>query len=204
MVLNFGSTIPYDIEKQRSTYPQEVLDEIVGLWREYQHYYSLDGVYTVDFAPLTYSDAPTLQVDEMAAIVLSESGQNSYADIKNCTEIWGQELDASHAADSCVQTDGTYAVHIDDAFNVLEDGMTISVVPDTDSVASQRMKVQGTPMYPMYIQHGDGTFSLLPQGRMLANVSYVVEYTEQRFVLQGESQIHVMAMRVILFRLHWQ
>lgn len=193
-VCNFDSDIPYDIDKNRGGYPQELFDEIVGLYSYYEHFFSRGGVYTVKLLPTSYASLPVLYPEDMSQIVISESGDSEYSDFKNVVEVWGQKLDALYTAETCTSVEETYQLFVADTFEVLEDGMTISFVPDAPNGSAQHIKIQETIAYPLYTARGDGTLLAVPINSMVAGVSYVVKYTEQKYILQGESEIHAICM----------
>lgn len=189
-----GKTVPYDLEFDRGSYPYEFIKKLVDLYPCYEHFISVDGVYTAQEVPSGVGDPVVITADEMAQLVITESGEAQPKDIKNTTELWGQELDADYTAKSCdgTTTPGTYHVLFDDSFTVLEDGFLFAFTPDVDSVTGQLMKVQDLPAAVIGTMDGSDVFLPIKRNAIRGDIQYVVKYTAGHFVLQGQSNIHVI------------
>lgn len=187
-------TIPYDLEFERGIYPYEITKKMVGLYPGYEHFYTPDGTYTVQSIPMGVSEDYVLTADQMDQLIISEQGSSNPQAIKNVTEVWGKELDADRTAESCDSSTylKTYHIHLHDSFEVLDEGMIFSFTPDKDGEVGQRLKIQDTPAYPIVNESGIGERTGLMYGEMKAGVQYVMKYTNQVFVLLGQSIIHAM------------
>lgn len=195
-VVELPDTIPYDLEFEPDTYPYQILKTIMDFFPLYQMYYSTTGVFTVDAIPDGIGDDPVLGETVTDVILVSESRSNSYRDVKNTTEIFGMTLDAGYTATECNTVGTAYVLTISTDFETLEGNSTYSFTPDTTSVEGQTIKIQDLGPYPLYIREIGGEESLLSAGAMLANVPYVVKYLDEKFYLQGESDIHVIVQEV--------
>lgn len=193
-VVSFDDVIPYDLEFDKGTYPYEILKTMVTLLPYYEHYFSLDGTYMVQLIPMSYYDAVAITADEMDKLIISDQGGGDYSEIANVIEIWGQEQDAQYTAKTCVTSGTMYQLTIDDTFKALEDGMTVSFTADSECVRGQTLKIQETAEYPLYTMSGDGVYTTIGDGAILKDVSYCIKYTEQKFILRGELDIHGIAM----------
>jgi hypothetical protein len=129
-------------------------------------------------------------------ILKSESRSNSYKDIKNTTEIFGMTLDAGYTASTCTTSSGTYALTFSTPLEVLEANSTYSFTADSTSISGQKIKVDSLTAYPLYIRDIGGTESVLPAGSILSGVPYLVKYTSEKFLLEGELDIHVIVQEV--------
>ena len=189
-----GKTVPYDLEFDRGCYPYEFATKLVNLYPCYEQFVSVDGVYTAQEIPNGVDDPLELTADEMDKLIVSDSGEAQPKDIKNATEIWGQELDADYTAETCdgKTTPGTYHVLFDDSFTVLEDGFLFAFTPDVDCNAGQKMQVQDLAPAVIGTMNGMDTFLPIKRGAIRGDIQYVVKYTAGHFVLQGQSNIHVI------------
>lgn len=140
-VCEFEDVIPYDIEGALGSYPIDLLNALVNLFPWYEQFYSRDGVYTVRRIPTTLAEPVVMTADELAQVVIRESGGATASTIKNCTEIWGKEIDANYTAKSCVSQDNVYVLHIHDTYEVYESGALIAFIPDSNSVVGQAARV---------------------------------------------------------------
>ena len=187
-------TVPYDLEFSRGAYPYEIAKEMIALYPTYEHFYSVDGEYIAQEIPTGVDDKIILTADEMDGIVISEEGSSAPRDIKNVSEVWGKELDAEHTATSCdgLTQIGLYTLYIDEKFEMLEEGMTIAFTADVACVTGQKLKIQDTADLSILTVDGDGNYSSVGTGEIMADTQYVIKYTNGVFVLQGPSIIHAM------------
>lgn len=194
-ICEFEDVVPYDIEPSMGSYPIEPMKTLVGLFPWYEQFYSKDGVYTVKRIPTTLESGIVMTAEELAQVVIREkSGDVSYSTVKNCTEIWGRELDPNYTATSCTGTSGTYTLKIHSTYTVYEGGSLIAFTPNVNCTAGQKMRVGTLPIYDIVVEEGDGTKRPIKANELVRDVLYVVKYINQQFILQGEALIHVMCM----------
>lgn len=193
-IVDFEDVIPYDITIAKGNAPYEALRTIVELFPWYEQFYSREGIYTVRRLSTANDDPVVLTADQMNQIVISENGDLSYSDVKNITEIWGKEIDAGYTAIKCESVGSTYKLTIHSTYEKNEEGALICFTPDKDSVQGQMVQVQELEACSLYIESGDGTKKVISAGALQADRAYVIKYIDGAFVLQGESQIHVMCM----------
>lgn len=103
--------IPYDIEIGSGSYPIDFLHELVGLYPFYEMFYSRDGVFTVRKIPMDDDEPCVLSREDMESIIISETGSTDLGDIKNVTELWGRELQASRTTAVDPETGETLNVY---------------------------------------------------------------------------------------------
>lgn len=158
-LFNFDATVPYDLEFNKGIYPLDILNSLIELYLYYEQYFSKDGIYTVRLLPMTYYDKLILTAKDMQKIIIDDTGGGDYSEIANAIEVWGMELDAQYTAKTCETIDyDTYKLFIDEAFEVLEDGMTVSFTTSSSNLFGQKIQIQETTALPLYIQRGDGTY----------------------------------------------
>lgn len=194
-ITNFDEElVPYDLEFERGVYPYEIARKIVTLYPTYEHFYTPDGIYTVQQVPTGIEDPIVLEADDIDKLIISDSGSVSPRDIKNVTEVWGRQLEGDRTADECDGTtqSGTYLLHIDEDFEVLEEGMTVSFVADVSCVSGQKIKIQETSSLPVVVIDGQGLSRAVKRGEIKKDTQYVIKYTNDVFALQGESEVHGM------------
>lgn len=187
-------TIPYDLEFSKGSYPYEIAKKIVTLYPTYEHFYSVDGEYIAQEIPTGMDDELVLTANEIDQLIISEEGSSSPRDIKNVSEVWGKELDAERTASTCdgLTVAGCYQLFIDEALEVLEEGMTVAFTADVTCSAGQKIQIQNTEDLAIVVADGDGNYRAVRQGEILADTQYVVKYTNGAYALQGPSIIHAM------------
>ena len=195
-VVEFDDTIPYDIETEVGNYPYDLLKKILDLWATKEMFYDKAGMFTVDTIPTGIGDAVAISSTVIDPLIIRESGSNSFSNVKNTTEIWGRELDSDYAASTCTNQNGVYNLYVDETFETLEGNKTFAFVADADCVASQQIKIQDTTAYTIYTQSGIGTFAAITAGAIASGRMYSVKYLDQKFILQGESTVHVIVQEI--------
>ena len=192
----FEDTVPYDIVTSSGSYPIDSLIGILELTPYYEHYYDHEGVYVVAKIPTKIDDPIEVPRSIIDPLLISENKSANLSSIKNTTEIWGRSLDAIYTALECDSIGSIYNLYIDDTFKTLEEGSTYGFTPDSTSSSGQAIKIQDSPEYQIYTQSGDGEYTLINKGALQQDIPYVVRYTNEMFVLQGELEIHVIVQEV--------
>lgn len=192
----FEDTVPYDITISIGQYPHAALMEILNLFPYYEMYYDIEGIFTVQKIPMKKDDPISISATIIDDLLISENRSVDFKKVRNTTEIWGRSLDAHYTALSCTSTAGRYDLFISDSFKTLEEGYTYGFTPDADSSSGQTIKIQETEEYPIYIESGSGRYTPIEAYAMYKDVPYVVRYTNEKFVLQGELEIHVIYQEV--------
>lgn len=201
-IIDFPSNqieVPYDLEFSAGVYPYEILRQLCDLYPCREIYFDIDGTFVCGNVPSGVNDILTLDKTYMDALLISERRDIAFSAIKNVTEIWGQEIEAERTAASCVTSDAVYQIAVSD-ITTLDDGVSYCFTPDTTNVANMRLQINETTDCPIVIRNDlqDGTYRYDPveAGVMLANRPYVVYYSESKFLLYGELNIHAIAMAV--------
>lgn len=196
-ICEFEDTIPYDVKSNLGDYPIDYIRTIINLFPYYEYFYDVNGVFVTQQIPTKISDPIDFHKEFLDDLIISESRNLNFADIKNTTEIWGRQLHGDYVAMSCTTSGARYDVFIDDSFEELVAGETYTVMPTTTSVTGQTMKIQDTEEYAIYTADGAGTtFTPISAGAMKANVAYVIRYNDGKFVLDGELDIHCIVQEI--------
>ena len=182
--------VPYDLETPIGAYPIDILHNLLGLYSWYEMFYDKYGVFVVRKVPTYTSEPCALQANHTHDIIISEQGNVDFAEIKNTTEVWGQELDAEFTAKEVTSSPGTgglgnnYQLTISDNFEGLEAGATVSFTPDETNTAGQTITIalpegsQDQGPYKIYVENGDYSYRELNAGELLPDKHYVVLYSE--------------------------
>lgn len=195
-VPEFEDTVPYDIEVAIGQYPFDALKELMNLFPYYEMFYDVDGTFTVQQIPTKIGDPVDVDKSIVDELLISEKRTVNFSDVRNTTEIWGRSLDANYTALKCTSDGATYKLDIDETFKTLEEGHTYGFTPDKTSAEGQKIKIQDTDELQIYVESGVGLYTPISVGAMEAGVPYVVRYVNDKFVLQGELEIHVIYQEV--------
>lgn len=199
-VVEFPDVIPFDQEFSGGVYPNAILRQILDLFPYYDMYYDTDGTFTVKPIPTGIGDSVLVDKSFMDKIIISERRSGTMRNIKNTTEIWGAELDASYVAESTTTAGDTYNVVNTLPVEDLVPDTMFMFTPTTASVAGQKLKIDDLDALPLYDSNGDA----LAVGALAANRAYVAKYVPTvdgttpapQFLLQGEAFVHVIVKEV--------
>lgn len=195
-ICEFEDTIPYDLDVDIGSYPIDAINTILDLFPTYEKFYDSNGVFTVQKIPTKINDPIEIDSYIIDDMLISESRSVDFLEVKNTTEICGRELSGDYVAKSCTSSGDIYNVVIDETFTELVDGETYTIVPLTNSVTGQKMKIQNTQAYSIYIASGTGVYTPIVAGTMIANIPYVIRYFEERFILQGELKVRCIVQEI--------
>ena len=200
-VAEFPDVIPFDQEFARGTYPHAILRQILDLFPYYEMYYTTDGYFTVKPIPVSAADPVVVDETFMDAIVIKESKGGSLRNIKNTTEIWGAELDASYVASEVLHEGDTFHVIHAAPVTGLVSGTRFMFSPPIMSIVGQRVQIDDTPEGILYDSNGND----LTLGALAVDRLYVIKYVPtvneldevvNQFFLQGEAYVHVIVKEV--------
>lgn len=195
-VVEFPDVIPYDLEFDSTSYPYAALVAMLDLFPLYEMYFSSEGVFTVKEITAGYDEPIDILPDVMNPIIISENKTNSAKDIKNTTELFGMDINADYTATTCTTSGNTYNLVFSAPLTTLEAGSTYSFTPSTTNVANMRIKVSELASLPLHVREIGGAEPAISAGAMLAGFHYVISYSDSKFYLRGESQIHVIVQEV--------
>lgn len=196
-VCAFDDTIPYDLSSNPEDYPVDVLKQIFDLFPYYEYFYDSDGKFVVQKIPMKISDPIDFSKEFLDDLLISEKKSVDFTQIKNTTEIWGMELSGDYIGINCTTVGDCYNVTIDETFTELVNGETYTVTPLTNSVLGQKLKLQDTTAYQIYVADGaEINYTPIAAGAMKAGVPYVLKYFEEKFVLQGELLIRCIVQEI--------
>lgn len=194
-ICQFEDVIPYDLTTSLGNYPYDALKQILDLFPYYEMFYDNEGKFTVQMIPTKTSDPVDVGADVIDDLLISESRNVNFSEVKNTTEIWGRSLDADHVSTNTTSANSCYTLTIDSYENMVVND-TFSFVPPEDNVAGQKVQINSLTAYDLYNESGSGERALITAGEMIKDRPYVVKYVDDKFVLQGEAVIHVIVQEI--------
>lgn len=195
-VVEFPDVIPYDLEFDSTSYPYEALVAMLDLFPLYEMYFTADGVFTVKQISAGYDEPVDIPADVMNAVIISENKTNSAKDIKNTTELYGMDINTDHTAITCTTSGDTYTLAFSWPLTTLEAGSTYSFTPDTTNVVAMKIKISDLDPLPLHVREIGGAEPAISAGAIVEGFHYVISYSDSKFFLRGESQIHVIVQEV--------
>lgn len=196
-ICEFEDTIPYDISSNIGDYPIDFINDIIKLFPYYEYFYNDEGTFIVRKIPMKVDDPIDFNKEILDDIIISETRDIDFSKIYNTTEICGRDLTSDYTAFDCTTVDSCYHVIIDESFTELVSGETYTIMPVTDSVIGQTMKIQDTAEYQIYTSDGAGTtYTPITAGAMKSGVPYVIRYFEEKFILEGELTVRAIVQEI--------
>lgn len=177
-------TVPYDIQVDPGGTVYDILTQLRDILPSWQIYFDEDGVFHYEPIPSGQNEPIMFYDDTWNEVVLSESINTDFSQVKNVVEVWGKTLDPAHYADATV-SGNIYKLNIADVSkyrNKMLYGFTAPSIVGNP-------KVQINSLAALSIVNEDGTNAVIPE----ANVYYVVKYQEDKnnFLFMGYQQPHV-------------
>lgn len=188
-------TVPYDITISKTNYPYDIIKKLLDLYPYYEAFYDVDGVYTIQPIPLKTDDPVDISADIIDMLMISEQKTLKFTDVKNSTEIWGKELTADYDA-TCTSDGSRYDLFIDKSFAVLVVNDEYMFVPDENCSGGQTIKIQDTKELPLVYENSNQELVPIEANMLVADTAYVIRYNGDKFVFEGQSNIHAIVMEV--------
>ena len=196
-VPEFEDPVYYDVEAQRGSYGHTILSGLMAMHPTYQMFYNKEGVFTVQPIPTKIEDPVEVSAEVMDMALIAERKSDNLSDVANVIEIWGKEIEPDYVATTCVTDGDTYKLTIEAELESLVVNTRYSFTPTTNNVDGQKIQINELEILPIYNQAGDGTEAVITADEIKADRNYVVEYAgNSKFILMGESVIHVIAKEV--------
>jgi len=112
-VCNIPQTIPYDLEFNANVTYYEIFKEILDLYPEYEMFFDVYGIFTVQKIPTCESDPVMLDNNIFSQFVIEESNlSTSFKDIYNHVQVWGQNIDVDGFTNASTYANNVYSASI--------------------------------------------------------------------------------------------
>lgn len=216
-------TLQHDLNFSVGATIYDVLHELNEHEAGWEMFFDINNFFVSQKIPSTYGDPYVLDWQTLDDLIISESINTKFSDIKNSVRVWGRSLDANRTIDEGTITntgstyEGVLETVVPNSSGKIPQGTTIAFVPNINSGNNPRLKItdqkgnpqtnnDGTIAYQTYIIDGalvvqdneaESGYSPLPVGRLRAGTGYVVRcrYDENTpyFVLMGQTQVVYVA-----------
>lgn len=104
--------VPYDIEIAQGGTVYDILKELCAILPQYQMYFDVDGVFHYELIP-TGANGPVLIDDDVwQNILISESVNTDFENVKNYIEVYGRSHNIDHFSDNTTVDGSTVTLHI--------------------------------------------------------------------------------------------
>jgi hypothetical protein len=181
------NTIPYDLEFSAGCSVLSILEELVNLYPNYEHYFNEDGVYCCNMIPSCDEDDITFYNDFMQSILISENTSVDLSTVRNMVMVWGKIIETDfYAKDNVVLSDNIYKATIqgyeDEYFN---NDIIALAIPNTNP-ANAKININGFGDIPIYDSNKDKP---LEANYLEANNTYAFKIKKKYSDTEGKNVI---------------
>lgn len=104
--------VPYDIEIAQGGTVYDILKELCAILPQYQMYFDVDGVFHYELIPTGANDPVLIDDDVWQNILISESVNTDFENVKNYIEVYGRSHNIDHFSDNTTVDGSTVTLHI--------------------------------------------------------------------------------------------
>lgn len=208
IVEHTDETIPYDLEFQTGTSVYDILKQLVDLRVNWEMFFDIKGILRIQPVPSLYEDDIIIPSEYFSPLVLSEANKDSFSKIRNITEVWGMNIDASYYTDVCKTSKNGYNAEFSDLVFTDEiripnntiigikvnseniENPAITVTANKIDITTESSERVSTEPVTVYTSSGD----ILEAGVLRPNTSYCFKYYKGKFYYMGQFQVHGMCI----------
>lgn len=206
--------VPYDLEFSSGDTVLSILTTLRDLYPNYETFFDINNIFVCQMKPSGYDDDIVLSNDYIQQLLISEnteSTSNSFSEVKNISEVWGEVIEADYYTESGVTYSNNVYIVPNSAYipsggeSRYYNGDKIAFKVPTTNLDNPSMNVQSLGAIPIY----DGeNLNQLKAGTLIAGRTYTFKikrtYSDgnysTRAIFMGQYQPH--AMTVLLSQEH--
>ncbi len=212
-----NAVVPYDMSWDTGSTVWDILKELRDLYYSYEMFFD-EGTFVCQRVPMDNGEPVILDNTIFDRCVISESLSNSFSEVRNVIEVWGETTKSNYYSDSSSYENGIYTVRVTGAsitsskkFSFLApetnpDGCQVQIInTETDPNTGTKSEKTYGP-YPLYRSalSDTGEDMSIAAGTMEKGKYYVVQYKQEygegekkfKFIFIGQTQVHAMARLV--------
>lgn len=185
----------------------DILSELNEQSAGWEMFFDIDNTFVNQQIPTTEGDPYVLDWQTLNGLIISESINTKFSEVKNSTRVWGKCLDADKILDVVTNTgaeyQGTIEYLIPEGSEDIPFGTTIAFQPNIDNLANPTLRITDPKGSPVTDSNGNVTYTTFSQaypivdagdapisaGEMVHDTYYVLKYKAEKFYLQGQFQI---------------
>lgn len=186
------SEIPYDLSFNTGSTIYSIIAALRDLHPAHETYFDTDGVFVFKQIQTLESDEVVLDETILNPLIISESIDQNFAEVRNVIEVWGSCINADRYAEtSTIEEDG-YVIELD-TFE-LENNSIIAFKATGSSLNGYSLKVNEYDAFP--IIHDDEEETPIKDDEIVSDYSYCVKFKNEKFYFLGQFQVHAEARDV--------
>jgi len=185
-----ANLVPYDLKFSVGCNIFDIVKKLRDIYAGYMTYFD-DDTFICKRYPTCENDSIVLDWEtiEKKQLILSETRNVSFENVKNVTEVWGKNITTDRYTDTCTNTGSQYNATFTD-FTALESGTIYAVKLNVRNLANPTLHINSSTIYP--ITDSDG--STLVAGSIGDYCAF--KFSGSSFIYLGAYQINAMVFLV--------
>lgn len=166
--------LPYDLEYEAGCNVGDILTEIKDLYPNNQMYFDIYGNFCFNMIPSCEYDPIMLDDSYVQSILIANDTETVNYDIqniKNVTEVFGNNYDIDRYSEVCTASTNIYTVSIRE-YESYYSGDMISFIPNTNNIANMKIRINSLDTLPLYYEY---TTNYINANLLEAGKTYVIE-----------------------------
>lgn len=203
-----NDVVPHDLKWGTGTTVWDVLKELRDLYFSYEMFFD-DDTFVCQRVPMDSGEPVIMSSELFDQFVISEGLNNSFSEVKNVVEVWGEATRADYYSTESTYQDGIYTIKLNGA--QIKDHKKISFLAPAANISGCKIKIINNERqtdggsksieygpYTLYRSSVDDTGNdvVIDSGVMEAHKYYVVKIKKGKAYYVGQTQIHAMARLV--------
>ena len=208
-----NATVPYDMSWDTGSSVWDVLTELRDLYYSYEMFFDED-TFVCQRVPMDNGEPVVLDNTIFDDCVISESLTNSFSEVRNVIEVWGETTKSNYYADTSSYANNVYTFKVTGAS--ITNGKKFSFLAPQTNTGYCQVQIVNTEAdantgakkdvvygpYPLYRSEvsDTGADQYLSAGTMENGKYYVIKFKKEnnvpKFIFVGQTQIHAMARLV--------
>ena len=199
-----NSEVPYDMSWDTGATVWEILTELRDLYYSYEMYFD-DDMFVCQRIPMNNQESVILTSDIMNRLIIEESLTNSFSEVRNIVEIWGDSIRADYYSENVTFSGVTYTINVENVN--LTSGRKISFIAPNSNPANTKIYIssknsdgQTKTFGPFLLYRGsvddNGKDIVAQKGIMEKGKYYVIKLGKDKVYFMGQTQIHAIAKLV--------
>lgn len=202
IIKDIGKTIPYDLEFNIGSTVYDIIEKLRDLYPGWETFFDVDGTFICQKYPTCYEDRVELTYDVLEPLVISESFTDSFSEVRNITEVFGQTLTANYYTEVCEETEDGYLATFEDMTltdegtvqNNILIGIKLPKANKKNPVINIKAKLGDN-----YIETGNlvvlnNDDAIIDENKFKENTSYIFKSYRGVLYYLGQNQIHALAI----------
>lgn len=200
-------TLSHDLKFTAGATIYDILLELNEQDAGWEMFFDIDNTFVNQKIPTTEADPYVLDWETLNDLIISESIDTKFSEVKNSTRVWGKCLDADRfietVTNSGAEYRGTLEYLVPEGNDDIPFGTTIAFTPNVNNSSNPTLKITDPKASPVVDSNGNVTYTTFSQaypivdagdnaisaGKLVANTCYVLKYKAEKFYLQGQFQI---------------